>query len=78
MKPEQFIDNLLEKDDFDYGIAPPPVKADEGLDVLIHHFLGDDWYVTLPLSTEQVYTEAIYTILEKHQKKTLFRRLFGK
>jgi hypothetical protein len=78
MKPEQFIDNLKKEDDFDYGLCPPPVKADKGLDVLIEHFLGDDWYVTMPISTEQVYTEAIYAILERHQKKTILQRLFGK
>ena len=78
MKPEQFIDNLKKEDYFDCGLCPPPVKADKGLDVLIEHFLGDDWYVTMPISTEQVYTEAIYAILERHQKKTILQRLFGK
>ncbi len=78
MKPEQFIDSLKKEDDFDYGLCPPPVKADKGLDILIKHFLGDDWYVTMPISTEQVYTEAIYAILERHQKKTLLQRIFGK
>lgn len=73
MKPEQFIDSLKKEDDFDYGLCPPPIKAEKGLDVLIKHFLGDDWYVTMPLSTEQV-----YAILEKTQKKTILQRLFGK
>ena len=69
MKPEQFIEILKKEDDFDYGLCPPPVTAEKGLDVLIKHFLGDDWYGTMPLSTEQVYTEAIYAILEQYQKK---------
>ena len=75
MRPDDFIENLKKEDNFDYGLCPPPVKADKGLDVLIKHFLGDDWCVTMPISTEQVYTEAIYAILEKTQKKTILQRL---
>jgi len=77
MEPEEFIENLKKEDDFDYGLCAPPIKADKGIDILIKHFLGDDWYVTMPVSTEQVYTEAIYAILEKHQKKTILQRIFG-
>jgi hypothetical protein len=69
MKPEDFINNLRKENNFDYGLCPPPIKAEKGLDILIKHFLGDNWYTSMPLSTEQVYTEAIYTIIEKHQKK---------
>jgi hypothetical protein len=76
MKPEDFINNLRKENNFDYGLCPPPIKAEKGLDILIKHFLGDNWYTSMPLSTEQVYTEAIYTIIEKHQKKTLFSILF--
>ena len=68
MKPEEFLDIVYKKSNIDYGLCPPPIKAEEGLDILIKHFLGKDWYVTMPLSTEQVYTEAIYQILEKHKK----------
>jgi hypothetical protein len=75
MKPEQFIDELNKEGKFDYGLCPPPVKADKGLDVLIEHFLGKDWYVTMPISKEQIYTEAIYTILKKHQKTSIIKRL---
>ena len=52
-----------------YGLCSQPFPADKGLDILIEHFLGKDWYVTLSMSTEQVYTEAICDILEKTQKK---------
>ena len=76
MKPEQFINNLKKEDYFDYGLCPPPVKAEKGLEVLIKHFLGDDWYVTMPIGTEQVYTEAVYAILEKTQKNTLLQVIF--
>ena len=80
MTPEDFIEDVRKEDNTDYGLCPPPVKADKGMQVLIDHFLGEDWYVTLPLSTEQVYTEAIYAILEKNRKKSIrgfFKRLFN-
>jgi len=78
MTPKHFIDSLMKEVSRDYGLCPPPIKAEKGLDILIRHFLGDDWYVVMPLSQEQVYTEAICAILEKTQKKkkknfTLFK-----
>ena len=76
MKPEDFIKELENEDNFDYGLCAPPVKADKGLSVLIEHFLGKDWYVVMPISQEQANTEAIYRILDKNQKpKTLLDRL---
>lgn len=79
MKPEEFLEIVNKESGVDYGLCPPPTKADKGLDILIDHFLGKDWYVTLSMSTEQVYTEAICEILERNQKrKSFFRRLFGR
>lgn len=60
-----------------YGLCPQPFPADKGLNALIEHFLGKDWYSTLPMSSEQVYTEAICNILDKTQKHESFiSRLF--
>jgi hypothetical protein len=70
MKPKDFIKEIEKEDSFDYGLCPPPIKAEKGLQILINHFLGDDWYVTMPISSEQVYTEAIYAILEQNKKPT--------
>ena len=53
----------------DYGICPAPTKAQEALNALMEHFLGEDWYVTLPLSQEQANTEIVYAILLEHPKK---------
>ena len=78
MKPQEFIEIQDSKDDFDYGLCPPPTTAEEGMKVLTEHFLGKDWYVTMPLSAEQCYTEAIYAILERNQpKRSWFKRLFN-
>ena len=73
MDAEKFIKTAIEKSEIDYGIFPPPTEAQEGLSLLIKHFLGEDWFTPNPISQEQVNTEAIYAILRKHPKRiTLF------
>lgn len=79
MTKEEFEEIVIKESDFDYCLCPPPITAERGLDILIDHFLGKDWFVTMPMSKEQVYTEAIYEIIEKTQKRqSFFRRLFGR
>jgi hypothetical protein len=79
MTPQEFGEIVNKESDFDYGLCPPPITAERGLDILIDHFLGKDWYVIMSMSKEQVYTEAIYEILEKTQKRqSFFKRLFGR
>ena len=68
-KSEQLIDTSSSNSKEDYGLCPPPLNAQEGLNVLIEHFLGKGWYVTMPLNQEQVNTQAVYEILEKYSKK---------
>lgn len=69
MNCEQFKKELLNSAEKDYGICPPPLEAQKGLDILINHFLGEDWYVTLPLCQEQVNSEAVYEILKRTGKR---------
>lgn len=76
MEAEKFLQMAIDNTNFDYGMCPPLTKAQEGLNVLIHHFLGDDWYVVMPLSTEQVNTEAIYEILRNYPKKKSLKTHF--
>jgi hypothetical protein len=66
MDYEEFLDIVYSKSEKDYGILAPPTTAQDGLNVLINHFLGDNWYVVNPLSTEQVNTEAVTQILIKY------------
>ena len=66
----------------DYGLCPPPIEAQEGLNVLIDYFLGEDWYVTMPVSQEQCNTEAIHSILslyrtKHHAKKNILDNSLG-
>ena len=77
MKTEEFLKIVDEHNEGkSYGLCPQPFPADKGLDILIEHFLGKDWYTTLSMSSEQVYTEAIAEILDKTQPKSFFARLF--
>lgn len=69
MQAEIFNQIALNNSNFDYGICPPPTKPQVGLDILIDHFLGEDWYVALPLSVEQTNTAAIYQILKYYPTK---------
>ena len=77
MTPQEFGKLVNKESDIDYGLCPPPITAERGLDILIDHFLGKDWYVRMSMNKEQVYTEAIYEILERTQKRqSFFKRLF--
>ena len=54
-----------------YGIFPPPMKAQVAVNELCRYFLGDDWYTVIN-SNEQANTEIIYEIeckLKKYKAK---------
>ena len=68
MKAEEFIKDVYKNTNEDYGILAPPTDAQHGLNILINHFLGEDWYATTPISNAQVNTEAIYEMLKKYPK----------
>lgn len=46
----------------DCGMFHSPMDAQVALMELCHFFLGDDWYVTAPISVEQMNTEIVYEI----------------
>ena len=68
MTPTEFIEMQNAKDPNDYGLCPVPTTAEDAMKVIMKHFLGEDWYVVMPLSTEQCYTEAVYEILQRNKK----------
>ena len=57
----------------DYGINPPPMKAQTAVEELCRYFLGDEWYTPLPLGAEQVNTVIVMEI-EKRYKGARCRR----
>lgn len=66
MDAEKFLELSFSESEKDYGIFLPPTESQKGLTILIHHFLGENWYTANPVSHEQVNTEAIYLILKKY------------
>lgn len=52
MKPKEFARMVYGIADKDYGVCPPPIEAQTGLDILINHFLGDDWCVLFPIGAK--------------------------
>ena len=62
---ELLIQKKIDMHDED-NIFPAPTSDAEGLNILIKHFLGDNWYIVDPLSHKQVNSVAIYEILEKY------------
>lgn len=53
----------------DSDICPPPMHAQDALEILKDYLLGEDWYVALSMSTEQSNTLIVETILEKYSRK---------
>lgn len=51
------------------NMLPPPTSDKEMVDKLIEHFLGKDWYSVNPMPREQVNTEAMQLIIDKHPIK---------
>lgn len=50
----------------DRATALPPMSANAAIDELCEHFLGKDWYVSLPLGREQVIAEMVYQIERRY------------
>ena len=51
----------------DYGIFPPPMKAQVAVNELCRFFLGEDYW-TIVNNNEQVNTEIVYEIESKYKK----------
>ena len=67
-KPEDMQNRLYElTDKKDYGIIAPPTNPYVAMNELIGFFLGPGWYSMNPVSSEQVYTEALYEIERIYQ-----------
>ncbi len=82
MRAETFRNLVNLKTNIDYGKCPPSIKAQEALNILTNHFLGEDWYIVTPMHTEQVNVEAVYEILQKYpmwrdKKEKIKEKLIG-
>lgn len=73
MKEKDFVDMIYKGSGKDYGLCPPPCFAQKGLNILIDHFLGENWYITLCMGSEQVNTIAIAEILRLYPNNKIRR-----
>ena len=48
--------------------GPPVIDGQTAFNELVEHFLGKDWYVVDPLSTEQVNLQALFEIERVYKK----------
>ena len=53
----------------DYGLMPAPMSAQFAINTLCDYLLGDDFYITDPVSQEQANTLIIYNILKHYSKE---------
>jgi hypothetical protein len=65
----EWLEAECAKDENKDNICPPPLNAQLAIDFLKDYLLGEDWYVVMPISTEQANTEIVHAILKKYSKK---------
>ena len=56
-------------EDTSYGILPPPLPAQEAIDILCDYLLGDDWYCSVSMGVEQINAIIVGQILAKYSKQ---------
>lgn len=56
-------------EDTSYGVCPAPMNAQLALNILTDYLLGEDWYVVLSGSVEQINACAVEQILDKYSKQ---------
>ena len=71
MKAEEFLARI--RNDPEENIFPKGTDAQEALNILIEHFLGNDWYVVDPLGVSQVNSVAVVEILQKYPSGSIRR-----
>ena len=53
----------------DYGLMPAPMSVQFAINTLCDYLLGDDFYITDPVSQEQANTLIVYNILKHYSKE---------
>ena len=56
-------------EDTSYGILPPPLPAQEAINILCDYLLGDDWYCSISMGVEQINAIIVGQILAKYSKQ---------
>lgn len=59
----------LENADDNYGIFNSPMSDKECIQLITNYLLGENWYVTSPVSHDQVNTERVFQILNRYSRR---------
>lgn len=74
---ENFLEKEIMSEEDKRNIFAPPLEPQIALNILIEHFLDEDWHTPNPVGVKQVNTEAMYEILNKYlKKKPFWKRIF--
>lgn len=65
----QTLTYWLDNEAVDCGLCDPPMDAQKAIKFLKDYLLGEDWYVAMSESTEQVNTAIVFDILRKYSPK---------
>ena len=66
IKAQMVVERAVEKYG-DNGMLPPRLPAQEAMDIIKEHLLGDGWYVNYPAGAEQINTEIVYEIIRRYR-----------
>lgn len=58
----------LDNDAEDCGLCDPPIDAQLAINFLKDYLLGENWYVAMPESPQQVNTAIVFEILYTYSK----------
>lgn len=72
-KVRKFLSETTDKHG-DCGILAPPSPAQEALDEIIVHLLGESWCVPYSCGAEQANTEAVCEIITAYKRKSFYNR----
>ena len=65
----EWLDKADKEQNNEDNIFCPSMEDSEAINILIDYLLGEDWYVTDPVSPKQITTYAVVAILNKYSKK---------
>ena len=79
MTGQELYTKRVKETDWPIGdLCDPPIDPREAVHVLIEHFLGPDWCITMPESDDQVITAAVCEILDKYPLEQPAEKKFSK
>lgn len=68
MLAEKYWEKILKDIDENGGYFLPSTDAQDAFNILVDHFLGEDFYIVDPVNNGQANTVLVYEILLRNQK----------